>query len=276
MNAFSRWAAWGSIAGALTLAACGSRPESDAAVAAQAGVTEDPPEVAHAGLIREAISKLTLRPDQQPQVEQLAKEAEARHDAIKQARLALRNALADQVQAGKVDRAALKPQMDALLAAIDQSRPADRAALMRLHDILDKNQRSQFVDAIEARFHGGGHEGHRGGGFHHMQQWAADLNLTDQQRDQIRTALHDKFQGQREQMKEQWRTTREQGHQLLESFRQDQFTLDANSPQIFGRDKIERGIGKMLDLAETAVPLLTPEQRVIAAQKLRTQVGPGF
>ena len=109
-----------------------------------------------------------------------------------------------------------------------------------------------------------------------MQQWAADLNLTDQQRDQIRTALHDKFQGQREGMKEQWRATREQGHQLLESFRQDQFTLDANSPQIFGRDKIEQGIGKMLDLAETTVPLLTPEQRVIAAKKLRTQTGHGF
>src|SRR5262249_14970594 len=161
-----------------------------------------------------------------------------------------------------IDRAALKPQMDALLGAIDQSRPADRAALVRLHDVLDKNQRNQFVDALEAQFRDGMHGG---GGHHagmgHMRQWATDLSLTDAQRDQIRTAVRSKFEGQREQMKAQWQATREQGHQMLESFRQDQFALDANSPQIFGRDKIAFGVNKMIDFAEAAVPTLTPDQR---------------
>jgi Spy/CpxP family protein refolding chaperone len=272
MRAFSKWVALGSVAGALALTACASSTEGEAAAAAQAGVNQDPPEVAHMNFVREALTKVSLRPDQQPIVDQLGKDAATRHEAIKTARGALRNAIADQVQAGKIDRAALKPQMDALLAAIDQSRPADRAAMVRLHDVLDKNQRNQFVDALEAQFHDhGAHAGRPGLG--HARQWASDLNLTDQQRDQIRTAVRGKFEGQREQMKEQWHAAREQGQKMLESFRQDQFTLDANSPQLFGRDKIAGGVGKMIDFAEAAVPTLTPEQRVIAAQKIRNHEG---
>ena len=94
------------------------------------------------------------------------------------------------------------------------------------------------------------------------------MNLSDQQRDQIRTSLQTRFQGQRDAMREQMHTMRERGKQMLESFRQDQFTPDAN---ILGRDKLERGISRMIDFAETAVPVLTPDQRQIAAQKIRTR-----
>jgi len=269
MNSFSKRLGWTLLLGAVALAGCGSNAETEAAVAAQGGFSQEPPEVAHVGFMREALNKVALRPEQRPRVEQLASEASARHQSIKQARQTLRNALADQVQAGKVDRAVLKPQIDALLAAIEQSRAADRAALLRLHDILDKPQRNQFVDAVEAEFQGRRHEH---GGHHGMHQWAADLNLTDQQREQIRTALQDKFQGQHEAMKQQGKAMREQGRQVLESFREDQFTLDANAP-VFGRDKIEGGIDRMLEFAGAAVPILTPEQRAIAAQKIRTHMG---
>jgi Spy/CpxP family protein refolding chaperone len=263
--------AWGSVASALALSACGSSPEGEAAAAAQAGVVQDPPEVAHMSFVREALSKVTLRPDQQPTIDQLGKDADARHQTIKTARVALRNAIADQVQAGKIDRAALKPQMDALLAAIEQSRPADRAAMVRLHDVLDRNQRNQFVDAVESQFRDRMHAGGRPG-MGHARQWAADLNLSDQQRDQIRSAVRLKFEGQHDQLRQQWQQTREQGRQMLESFRQDQFTPDPNV-QIFGRDRIAGGVDKMLDFAEAAVPTLTPEQRVTAAQKLRNSDG---
>jgi hypothetical protein len=61
---------------------------------------------------------------------------------------------------------------------------------------------------------------------------------------------------------------RDRGKQMLDSFRQDQFTPD---PNILGRDRIERGIARMIDFAETALPVLTPDQRQIAAQKIRTR-----
>jgi Spy/CpxP family protein refolding chaperone len=259
----------GSVAGALALSACASSTEGAAANAAQAGITDDPPEVVHMNFVREALSKVPLRDDQKALVEQLGREADARHEPIRQARTALQGALADQVAAGKIDRGLLKPQVDALLQAIEQSRAIDRVALGRLHDVLDKNQRGQFVDAVEERFQ-------QGRGMHpgaqRMQRWAADLNLSDAQRDQIRASLQARFQGQREGMKEQWHAMRERGKAMLESFRQDQFTPDPNAP-VFGRDQIERRINRMIDLAETAVPILTPEQRALAAQKIRTHVG---
>jgi len=253
----------------VALSACGGASvDAETAAAAQAGGSEDPPEVAHMRFIREALSKVTLRADQKAIVEQLGREADARHEPIRNARAALQAALADQVAAGKIDRAALKPQVDALLQAIDQSRAADRVALGRLHDVLDKTQRNQFVDAIEDQFHRGRPEH---GGMR-AKRWAADLNLTDQQRDQIRASIQAKFQGDRDAMREQFHQMREQGKAMLESFRQDQFTPDANAP-IFGKDKLERGVGKMIDLAEAAIPVLTLEQRAIAAQKIRTGFG---
>jgi Spy/CpxP family protein refolding chaperone len=258
------------LAGALFLSACGSSADADSAALAQGQMAESPPEAARMGLFREALAKVSLLPEQRPSVEQLGREAQARHEPIQQARIALRGALADQVAAGRIDRTALKPQLDALLSAIEQARAGDRVALGRLHDILDKNQRSQLVDAIEAEFHGKGHHPHDGAGG--LRRWASDLKLTDQQTDQIRDALKAKFAGQREAMKEQFRSMREQGKKMLEAFRQDQFTLDTNAP-LFGRDKAEHRIERMLEVAEVAVPVLTPEQRAIAAQKLRTGAG---
>jgi hypothetical protein len=57
---------------------------------------------------------------------------------------------------------------------------------------------------------------------------------------------------------------------MLESFRQDQFTPPAVA---FGPDKVERGVGRMIDFADAALPTLTAEQRAVAAQKIRTQKG---
>jgi hypothetical protein len=267
MRAWSKWVAFGSLAAVVAIAGCASSAEGEAASAANVGMNADPPEVAHMALIRDAISKLSLRADQRTIVDQLGREADARHEPIRVARTALQGALADQVAAGKIDRALLKPQIDALLQAIDQSRAADRVALGRLHDILDKDQRNQFVDAIEDQVKNRIHDRP---GVQNAKRWAADLNLTDQQRDQIRASLQARFQGQRDSMKEQMHSMRQQGKQMLESFRQDQFTPDGT---VFGRDKIERGIGRMIDFAETTLPVLTADQRAIAAQKIRTRPG---
>src|SRR5439155_12840606 len=122
MRAFSKWAAFGSLAGMVLLTACASSSEGAAANVAQAGMNEDPPEVAHMAFIRDALAKVSLRADQKTIVEQLGREADARHEPIRASRLALQGALADQVAAGKIDRALLKPQIDALLQSIEQSR----------------------------------------------------------------------------------------------------------------------------------------------------------
>src|SRR5262252_10064082 len=159
MNVSWKRALYGSLTALLLgTTACASRAEPDAATPAQAAVGAEAPEVAHVNLIRQALAKVSLRADQQQQIDQLAAQAAIRHAPIQQARQALAGALADQVQAGAVDRTALKPRLDALQLAIEQSRPADRVALLALHHLLDPAQRNQFVDALEAQFRGRPHE----------------------------------------------------------------------------------------------------------------------
>jgi len=255
--------AWGLVTGALAFTAC-SGAEPGPAVAAGQGASEDAT-LAHLGVLREALDQVSLRPDQKAEVEQLTSAAKTRHEAARAAHVALRGAVADQVLTGKIDRAALKPQVEALLAAIDGARPDDRAALVRLHDLLDKAQREQLVTAVESSFRARMRE--RKG--HGIRQWADDLNLSDQQRDQIRAAMRDQFQHDGE-GREHRQAAHERGRRLMQSFREDKFTLDGAAP-LFGRDKAERRIDRMLDLAGAALPILRPEQRAIAAQKIRTE-----
>jgi Spy/CpxP family protein refolding chaperone len=175
----------------------------------------------------------------------------------------LRGAIADQILAGKIDRAALKPQLDAVVAASDAARPEDRAAIVRLHDVLDAGQRSELVSSIETSFRAR-REARKGGG---PRQWAEDLNLTDAQRDQLRAVLREQFHREGEGARP-WQAAHEEGRRLLHSFREEKFALDGQAP-VFGRDRMERGIDRMLALAEAALPILKPEQRAIAAQKIR-------
>jgi Spy/CpxP family protein refolding chaperone len=248
------------------MAACASRAEAEGVTSAQAAAAAvDPPEVAHLHFIREALSKVSLRPDQKQAVDQLTADAAARHAPIQQAREALASALADQVQAGAIDRAALQPKIDALVQAIEQARPAGQTALVRLHDLLDKGQRNQFVDALEAQFHG--HHG-EGRGMK-LRKWATDLNLTDAQRQQIHAAVQAQFQGQGGDQGH-GKVGREGMRKLMESFRQDQFIIDPNASP-FTSDKVQHHVDKIVSVAAAALPILTPEQRAIAAQKLRTE-----
>src|SRR5262245_42711256 len=102
MRPFSKWVAVGSLAAVLAALGCASSAEGEAASAANFGMHQDPPEVAHMGFVREAIAKVSLRPDQKTIVDQLGREADARHEPIRAARVALQGALADQVAAGKI------------------------------------------------------------------------------------------------------------------------------------------------------------------------------
>jgi Spy/CpxP family protein refolding chaperone len=261
---FLNWLACGLTSSVLIISAC-SGAEAGQATAAAQSTNGDPAGFAHLGLIREALDKVALRPEQKVEVDQLVTAALGRHESVRSAHADLRAAVADQVHAGKVDRAALKPQIDALLAAIDKSRPDDRAALVRLHDLLDKSQREQLVGAIEStvRARMSGHKGHS------LQKWAADLNLSDEQRDQIRAALRDRFHRDGDGAREHWRNAHEQGRRLLQSFREDKFSLDGTVT--LGHDRMEHGIDRMIDLANVAVPLLRPDQRATAAQKIRAE-----
>ena len=58
-----------------------------------------------------------LTPEQRGDIEKLAVDADARHEGARAAKKELLLAMAAQVQAGTIDRAALQPKIDALVAA---------------------------------------------------------------------------------------------------------------------------------------------------------------
>jgi Spy/CpxP family protein refolding chaperone len=154
-------------------------------------------------------------------------------------------------------------------------RDDDRAALERMHTILDASQRAKFVDALQARFEAnkGEHKGHHG----EMKQWAEDLKLTDAQRSQIKDAMRAQWksahaggeQGEGHPVTEM-KAHKQNAQKVLEAFKGDRFVMDEVSPKKDTHAMATKMSGHMIQMAETVMPILTPEQRTIAAQKLRT------
>ena len=227
-------------------------------------------------MILVALGDVPLRADQRATIDQLAKDAEARHDGVRAAREAMTLAVADQVQAGSIDHAALQPKVDALVAAMDKARPADRAALEKLHALLDADQRVAFVDAMQA--HGPGRPG-GGEGMERLKQLGDELKLTDEQRGKIRELITAEWRGNHGGPPHDGDHgpgpgpgggMHHGGHpgKVLDAFKGDHFVLDEVAPPPDAKELI-RGGDRMLHLAEVVLPILTPEQRTALAGKIR-------
>jgi len=234
--------------------------------------------------IADAIAQVPLRADQRAAIEQMAKDNEARMAPVQKAREDLVNAIADQVQSGTIDRTALQPKIDAVAAAHLAVQPQNRAALEKLHDLLTPEQRLAFVNAMQTPQHNG-----KGAMKGRMQKWAADLNLTQDQQDKIHDQLRARFQahfagavaGSDESKTDAVQDGRMmwKGHQMhaqwqavLEAFKGDTFKMDQVAPITQDqRAGAHEFAGHMLGLLETSLPVLTPEQRVLAANKLRAR-----
>jgi Spy/CpxP family protein refolding chaperone len=224
----------------------------------------------HIKVLGEALGDVPLTAAQRSAIEQLATDAEARQAASRTARHDLIVALAAQIEAGRVDRAALQPRVDALVAAHQATQPADRAALEQLHALLGPDQRTAFVDAVEARVSqrmGAMHDKHP------LAKWAADLGLTEDQKSQIRDAMKQRFQAMHAEGgfhgKPPWAEGHHQGAKVMEAFKQDRFVMAEVAPPQDLAAKATAMCDHMLGVAEVALPVLTPQQRTIAAQKLR-------
>jgi Spy/CpxP family protein refolding chaperone len=272
------------LSAAAPLMGCGGGVASEQAASAEAATTRAPVAPSAHGplkLVGEALGDVPLTATQRTQIEKLAADAEARHGTARAARQDLMLALAAQVQSGAVDRPALKPKIDALAGAMAQAQPADRSSLEQLHAILSADQRTAFVDALEA--HIGEHKGKAWAG-HPLKQWADDLKLTDDQRTQIRTALRDRFHGAGhggDADEHPWAAGGHAGAKVLAAFKQDRFVMDEVSPPKDVAQTAAKMSDRFLGLAETVLPILTSEQRALAAAKIRekandAELGPGL
>jgi Spy/CpxP family protein refolding chaperone len=266
-NSLARFAlASALVLGTASLAACaGSTAETPAA--ASAGATLAPVAQSSHGIVHvvgEALGQVPLRPDQRAQLEQLAQEADQRHQTVGAARKELMEAIALQIESGKIDRAALQPRIDAAADAWNTVRPADRAAFEKVHTILDADQRAKFVDALRTAMRANHEKGH---GHEHLKQMATDLNLTDAQISQIRDVMKDEFH--KNGGRQSWAEHRERAAKVAEAFKSDRFVMDEVAPAPNARDKANEMSTKIINVAEKVLPILTAEQRSMAAQKLR-------
>ncbi len=274
--------------------ACGGSvehsPQTSAAASTKAPIAANGHGVVK--LVGEALGEVSLRPDQRAEIEKLASDAEARHAPIADARKEVMLAFADQVEKGAIDKTALQPKIDKAAADFEKVRAEDRAAIAKLHGLLDSEQRNAFVDALEKQMKAkrGEHHGEHGkAGFGKLKQLADDLKLTDEQKSQIKDVMRDAHKEGKEAWKQHARGERgpkhaegmpERGHghggkRSLEAFREDKLDLDKLAPGHDGKAMARFGADRMASFAEKIVPILTPEQRKIAADKLRTMAARG-
>lgn len=279
----------------LALAGCSGATTASATPAdttREAIVTSEPGPLAAVG---RTFGDVSLTAPQRARVTDLFRAAEARHatawKSSADARKALLLAVADQVQAGAIDDAALKPKIDAVSAPMAKVRDDDRAALVELHKTLTPEQRAAFVDALPKHMRESfmGHMGKRGhddapppaagaqpapppDGEHHfakmhmggplMEAWK-ELDLTSDQRDQLKELFKKEIGGGKS-MREAFASHRDERKQALESFKSDKFDGAALFPAPKG-DHAEQMVG----FAKKALPILTPEQRTKVATMLR-------
>lgn len=258
-----------SLALAVPALGCGGSVTSEPPQMADTATTKAPVAVNAHGPVKlfgEALGDVPLTAAQRTQIEQLATDSEARHADARAARKDLMTALAAQVQTGQIDRAALQPKIDALVAALQKAQPGDRAAFEQLHAILDPQQRTAFVDAVKARI--GAHMGEMHDK-HPMKQWAEDLKLTDDQRAQIKSAIMDRMHAANAAGgAHDWTQAKHHGEAVMQAFETDRFVMAEVSPPRDMQAQVTKMTGHVLGIAEAALPVLTPEQRVLAAQKI--------
>jgi Spy/CpxP family protein refolding chaperone len=234
-------------------------------------------------MMADLLSTVPLRDDQRTEIEKLASDADARHAATSGAHADVMKTLAAQVEAGQIDRPALQAKIDAAADAANANHPADQAALVRLHDILTPEQRGQVADAMQAHHKGMHGEAHGEHGAHmdHMQQWKTDLKLTDAQVEQIKAifasmrAAHEaKEKGEHGEGGEHadFKAMHEQGKAFADSFRSDTLTLP---PPHDAHAMANKMADHFIGVAQAVLPILTPEQRGLAAAKLREHAADG-
>lgn len=288
MKSFSRIMLASTLALSFAATACSSTAAPTAQTAA--ATTRAPVAQGTHGIVKlagDALGDVDLRPEQRADAEKLAQAAETRHAQLRKDLRSLMLDIADQIEKGTVDKAGLKPKIDVAIAKIDQVRPEDQASLVKLHDLLDESQRTQFVDSF--REHGKQRmEAHHRGG-HPLLALAQEMNLTPEQRDKIRDAFRAGMQEARaDGAGKDGKDGKDgehhhggfgghhgaghgPGNAMLEAFKQPTFDPKTVGPQGSLADRAKGKEEVAFGVAEKVLPMLSTEQRKALADKIRAR-----
>jgi Spy/CpxP family protein refolding chaperone len=242
---------------AIPLLAAGCSPdEQDAALAAPLKAQGT---LGHAKVLKELMGKLSLRADQRASIEQLAKEVHAKMAPARELRAEVVKEVAGQLRAGRVDRAKIDALVKRARAQHRAAKPVLIAALNRLHRTLDASQRAELVEELEDRFD------RRPRHHRKMRKLMKRLKLSDDQKDRIKSYARSTFRASRTERIAKLMKLKDQIEDAADAFKSDRF--DAAKLAIFQRspDQHRPKVKLMIRMAELTLPILTAEQRNLAA-----------
>jgi len=209
-------------------------------------------------MIGESLGEVTLTADQETIVEALGARVEPLQAVVDEAENALLLALADQIHAGHIDRAALEPQIAAYVSAREALAPELRDALDKLHDALDHEQRADLADALECRVHDVRRAIVSG---EKTDELAMKLGLDDKQKASVNEILQNLQPG--------LETEREALHHAIEAFRDETFGLEKILPAADVPERARHRAEGIIDATVSISDILTPAQREQLAERLR-------
>ncbi len=213
-------------------------------------------------LLGQALADVTLRADQRTMVDAIKKEAGLKHAAVKKTKKIVLETLAAQIGAGKFDRAAMQQSVDEMMLATMEEAKAHRIALDKLHALLDKTQRAQLATAIDARLTADTDDKHAIR--EEMRRLVDVLKLTPDQRKKVASF----FKDQNKDDSEHGVQAKEREHKMLEAFKGDKYDADKVLPMSAVRSHAQQEVARLLSVVQHILPVLTPEQRAIAAEML--------
>ncbi len=256
----------GALSGAVALASPAfAQSGADAAVASPGAHHRN-----HDGLLGQALALDSLTSQQRTAIEALAQARLAANAPVRAAEAQVLTTLAQEVDAGALDRQALAPSLQAKETAETSVRAADADLTQKLHDLLTPAQRGQVVDAIEASRNPHGPHGGGGplAGFEHR------LGLSQEQEAQIKSNLRAERQAEGHGDRPDGGYGQGKGKPpWLEAFRSDTFTASGagNGGAGPGMNAMNRRDQRIEDVLQAALPVLTAPQRTELASRLRAR-----
>ena len=209
-------------------------------------------------LVGEALTKVCLSDAQRTAVDGLGKQVAITQNKVHDARRALMTALSDQFKAGKIDEAAIKDKIDALVKAKEAAAPVLYKTIDELHAILDKGQRATFSDAIQMEM-----KDIRGASSKWSDSLSKDLNLESDQKSKIEEAVAKAKPA----LAEEHATTKA----AFDAFRGDDFSMEKVAPVAQIGERARNRAKNMITLAKEIAGILTPEQRADLVKKIEAK-----
>jgi Spy/CpxP family protein refolding chaperone len=263
-----------------------------APVAAEAPPEAPKPHMGHhdsmAAMFMVSLDSVELTPDQKPPIESIKNDLISHGEPAKEPREKLEADVAAGITAGKLDHIKVDADIKAMSAAVAANVPAIQDDMNKLYKALTPDQRKKLVETMRekgkqmrAEHEGKEHGGHMGEGHEHggpgmgeghehggpgmgegpMGKLGEELGLTPEQKEKLHTKLEAQMKAQHAAMKEKMGAAEKHMEAVGAAFESDKFDAKKVGVGTQAPDMVKAMATAKVQMAETVLSVLTPEQR---------------